>query len=94
MLIKWDHHFVAENAFTHFYFSYIRCHPPFFFPVAVVVVAQVDMLATHHQERKEAEEAAPAGPNMGMQHLMLTGPGNMMQQGGMGFNQHQQQGFQ
>jgi hypothetical protein len=46
-----------------------------------VYTDKVDMLSAHHKVKKAEEESAPPTPAMGMQQLMLTGPGMMMQPG-------------
>jgi clathrin heavy chain len=59
--------------------------PPALWPLALwhahgrgAVLMQVDMLSTHHAERKAEEESQPPTPAMGMHQLMLTGPGMMV----------------
>eukprot|EP00055_Hartaetosiga_balthica_P005740 m.17283 g.17283 ORF g.17283 m.17283 type:complete len:1668 (+) comp4760_c0_seq1:19-5022(+) len=72
---------------------------PFMIQTFKEYTQKVDMLSSHHQEKKAAEESAPATPNIGMQNLMLTGPGMMpsgmnMNHGGMNMGGFNQQGFQ
>jgi clathrin heavy chain len=70
---------------------------PYLIQVMREYIGKVDMLSTHHAERKAEEDAQPPGSAMGMPQLMLTGPG-MMPAGMMpnmgGFPQQQQPGFQ
>ncbi|EGD82238.1 clathrin [Salpingoeca rosetta] len=67
---------------------------PYFINVVKEYTQKVDMLSTHHAERKAEEESQPPTPNMGMQQLMLTGgPGGMGMGMGMGYPQQQQGGY-
>eukprot|EP00049_Salpingoeca_infusionum_P005686 m.95267 g.95267 ORF g.95267 m.95267 type:complete len:1670 (+) comp13054_c0_seq1:74-5083(+) len=63
---------------------------PYLIQVTKEYVDKVDMLSTHHAQKKEEEDSNPQTPAMNMPQLMLTGPGMMggmqpgMQQPGMG----------
>jgi clathrin heavy chain len=54
---------------------------PYLIQVMREYTDKVDMLSAHHKVKKAEEESAPPTPAMGMQQLMLTGPGMMMQPG-------------
>eukprot|EP00730_Choanoeca_flexa_P006582 TRINITY_DN12179_c0_g1_i1.p1 TRINITY_DN12179_c0_g1~~TRINITY_DN12179_c0_g1_i1.p1 ORF type:complete len:1670 (+),score=638.03 TRINITY_DN12179_c0_g1_i1:88-5097(+) len=58
---------------------------PYLIQVMKEYMGKVDMLNQHHVEKKAEEESQPPTPAMGMQQLMLTGPGMMQpgMQGGM-----------
>eukprot|EP00043_Microstomoeca_roanoka_P006604 m.64179 g.64179 ORF g.64179 m.64179 type:complete len:1667 (-) comp13482_c1_seq1:229-5229(-) len=50
---------------------------PYLIQVVKEYTEKVDMLSSHHAEKKAEEESQPPTPSFGMQQLMLTGPGMM-----------------